>query len=492
MKPLVILILTCLPLATLTALSFVELASADGQGGLADGAHGRNEVMDTVADLRPQIEAEKPPAKGLSDADLFGPEPIPALESTPAASSLKAVVASWRQWLRARAMVGGVLEAEQMAEGKDVEQLKEAAAQFTTLTEKYGPSPPPGSRQLLALLERRASEMKSRITRRKGEIEAHRVLAQARSAFGSKKYDECAALCDQILTKFAEAVDASVLAKVRVLRDRAQFWSDADRMTREHGASDTPEHRKKALEAFCDRYPGHSERTEAEIRFLEKCKTELQQAKEQVAAGQRSESGMRLVRELAERPPAGFDARIERANRILRQTPEPAVAAALRGNVIAWVKERLPEKRINEPPELQEGRTREHGLVRGFFKEVKNADGALVGYKRYPTLEQMRNPVAEVGTYRVEEWSEPPGISLPRRCVTEYNEARGRLLDGPARKELWTGLAAVCEKLDAELLAYRRLPGASDEPFTFAAEAKFARETAGSAVWDSLQKVLAP
>ena len=491
MKPLLILILSCIPLAGLTVLSFVELASIDGQAGYATDGD-RPQQAEPVADAREQVEAEKPLAKELAEADLFGPEPIAALDDAPATSSLKAVANTWPQWIRARAMVSGVLEAEQMAAAKELDQLKDADRQFVLLREKYVVSPPRGSQQLMKILERRHAELKTRIARRESELEANAVLAQARSTFGSRKYDECAKLCDRLLARYTEVIDVSVLARVRVLRERAQFWSDADRMTAELARPDAPEGRKQALQKFLDKYPGRDERTESEIRFLEKCKADVQQTDQQIAATQRSEAGMRQVKELENNLPAGFAARLQQAEQILRQSPEPIVKTVLRTKAIDWLKECLPEKSLKEPVMLREGQTKQHGLVRGFFKEVRTPEGELVGFKRYPTLEQMLDPVAEVGTYRKEEWAELPSVSVPRRCATQYNEARRRLLDQPARKEAWDELAALCEKLQGELRGYRDKPGASDEKLSFAAESQFAREATEPAVWDSLQKVLAP
>ena len=98
MKPLLILVLSCIPLAGLTVLSFVELASIDGQAGYAANRDCPEQTK-PIADAKAQIEAEKLLAKELAEADLFGPEPIVALDSAPATSSLKTVANSWPQWM---------------------------------------------------------------------------------------------------------------------------------------------------------------------------------------------------------------------------------------------------------------------------------------------------------------------------------------------------------------------------------------------------------
>ncbi len=161
----------------------------------------------------------------------------------------------------------------------------------------------------------------------------------------------------------------------------------------------------------------------------------------------------------------------------------------LRARLRGWLEQALPEKTLREPPTLQEAETTSGQLLRGFFKEVRDAQGNLVGYKRYSTYEQSLDPVAEVGTYRLEEFKVAPGPSTLARCVRRYRDARKRLLDQPGRQELWVEFAALCEALHAEVRAYRTRAPAGVDLLSFEQEAKFARTMLAPDNWTAIQKI---
>ncbi|MFH1265434.1 MAG: hypothetical protein ABIK89_06870, partial [Planctomycetota bacterium] len=188
-------------------------------------------------------------------------------------------------------------------------------------------------------------------------------------------------------------------------------------------------------------------------------------------------------------PPATFDGRLKSAAGIVGSYPTDSVKSTLRQSAGQWLRESLPEKRLSEPPQLQEAETAGHEIVRGFFAEVTAPDGTLFGYKRYPTLEALADPRFDVGTYRKEEFLVSPGSSVPRRCVTRFNEARDRLLEAPSRRTSWVELADLCESLEADLDDYRKKKGASrEEPaLSFEEAGRFARELLDGSGWADLE-----
>ena len=159
-----------------------------------------------------------------------------------------------------------------------------------------------------------------------------------------------------------------------------------------------------------------------------------------------------------------------------------------------WLQEFLPEMQIREPPELQEAETTRHEIVRGFFADVLAPDGTLFGYKRYPTLQARNDPEFDVGTYRKEEFLVPPGESVPRRCVKQYNQARDRLIEAPGRRTAWVDLANLCESLESDLREYRRKKGAArEEPvLSFEQEGRFVRELLAGSGWADMETLFGP
>jgi len=128
--------------------------------------------------------------------------------------------------------------------------------------------------------------------------------------------------------------------------------------------------------------------------------------------------------------------------------------------------------------------------VRGLFKEVRDGGGNLLGYKRYPTYEQLLNPVSEVGTFRLQDLASPPGESTLARCVHRYNEARTRLLESPDRQAVWTEFAGLCESLDTEVQKYQARLRAEQPLVRFDQEAHFARDVLANIDWTAMEKGL--
>ena len=132
-------------------------------------------------------------------------------------------------------------------------------------------------------------------------------------------------------------------------------------------------------------------------------------------------------------------------------------------------------------------------IIRGFFKAVQAGGGEVVGYKRYPTQEQLLNPVAEVGTYRAGDLRSGPGPSVPRDCATRYNQARQGLLQQPGAVEAWTEFADLCDALQRALEEYRNKPGSEPSgPLSFESEGRFARRLATGPGVAQIKQVVGP
>jgi len=516
MKSMVILVLGCLPLGVLTVWSFVEIGAIDEQLGSPCTTRNPEAEAGLAVKVGAQVSREKPVVAGLADVDLLSGEALPGLDAVTEESSFNAVKDTWPQWTAARRMVAEFLQTERLAAAaapRQVEQipleqldranrqLEDLKRQYEGLKQKYEKlkqdyqnSPARETARFLTLVDLRIADMDRRIDECKKRLEAAALLSDARAAFQPQKYGQCAGLCDKLLSGYSAVLDSSVVEKVSVLRQRAQFWADAERLSSELKEADALARREAILEDFLNKHNDGISRTRAEQRILEQCEEDLRDVTAQIEAQKANQAAQELIRRLNQDLPAAFDDRLRSTAQIVDAYPTETVKMTLRGNARQWLQEFLPEHEIAESPGLKEAETTRHEIVRGFFADVKAPDGTLFGYKRYPTPEALADPAFDVGTYRKEEFLVPPGESTPRRCVRQYNEARNRLLESPSRRAAWVELAALCESLEAELRDYRKKKGASreDPELSFEREGRFVREFLAGSGWAHVETLFGP
>ncbi len=515
MKPLVILLLGCLPLAVVTANSFVELGSIDEQLGRADPAWSPDQLPDPPERAAAERAREARVAADLGRTDLFA-DAVPAvLEDLPKESRFHGLEESWGRWEASREMVAEFarLERERSpcsadaiartpledveAARRTLSELKadcEASrARYEALKERFGDSPARGAERFLTLVDERVGELERRIEACDRRAEAASLLADARAAFRPSGYGECVSLCDRLLAEYASALGASAAEKVHVLRRRAQFRADAEHLFSQLDGAPL-DRRQALLESFLGKYADRPRATDSERQVCETCAERLRDVQARLEAEAAERAARALIQDLHRDLPTAFDDRLRGTVRIVDRYPSDSVKIALRGNAKQWLAEFLPEKQIAEPPGLEEAETTRHEILRGYFVPHVGPDGTLLGYKRYPTLEARNDPGFTVGTYRKEEFLVPPGDSVPKRCVERYNQARSRLIDDPSRRASWVELADLCRSLEAELRAYRAKEGAAREApeLSFADEERFARELLDGAAWADMETLFGP
>ena len=491
MKYILLLLLTSFPLAVLTVRSFVDLAAVAEQAGSLPLPAELDTQQASADAARAQVKADQPLVKALAEADLLAAQPIPALQGLPPNSSLTFLGARWSQWMYAQRMAGKVIEVEQRANTSDLQQLSDACRQWTKLRSDYADLSPRGSQGLLLILERRQAELQAKIGQRQAEQATGETLSQAIAALEGKQYDECTRLCDQLLAKGGQSIEAAVRSQVQALRARAQFRRDAELLPKKLAEAKTPPARAALLRSFLAAHRDRAGWTAEETRIAEGYLSELRGLEKQMEAIERSQSAKAALEKFRQQLPGDLSQRLAGALEIADRYAQEDVKAELRGEVRRWLAELLPEKKIAESPALREMETKKQEIIRGFIKEVKIPDGTS-GYKRYSTYEQYLHPDVEVGTYRQDVLLRPPGESVPRQCVARYEEARRRLLEHPQQREAWTQMADLCQALDAALLQYRAKPGSSTEGLSFAREEKSLRHLVDAPVWDGLSKLFGP
>lgn len=488
MRPLAIVFLGCVPLAVLTVSAFVELGPIEDRPA-ADGAIEDVESYRKLAeDVRAAARADKPIADELVDVVFLGQDGedeeagrlISGLDSAPAESLFggSSLAEACSAWATARALVADFLKTDRLTATAELGQLKKTGAELEALKAKCEASSVRGRLELVLLVDRRIAALSREISDRERMSEAEALLARASAAFVPQQYAECMRLCDQLLTRYSEVMEPGVVEKVRLLRQRAQFRDETERLFAELRQEEVDvDSRAAKLELFLGKYSDRASRTSAELQVLDQCRRRWQELKAQQAARQRDLAAAKLIQDLSDNLPAGFGGRLQAAARIVDQYPTEKARTVLRASVVRWIGEFCPEKPWDEEPMLQEAETTDGQIVRGFFGEVRQPGGRVIGYKRYPSYQRLLSPIAEVGTYRIEDLRRNPGPSVPRSCAARYNQARARLLEHPDGREVWAQLADLCDALEKELEEYRKKPGSeSHGQLSFDAEGRLARQ----------------
>lgn len=490
MKPLLILLAGCAPLAVLTVWSFVELGSIEDHAVAGSAREAFASAAAEAEKMRSEVAGEKRVLEALAGAELFSTGPAGGIPSAPSHSSLRRAADAWREWLELYDLMARALEAERLASNTSVDDLQEAVRQSAALQKQCRALLAPGSAQLCELLDRRVADLQRRLKHAQQRAEAEALIGRAREAFHAEQYDQCAMLCRETLARYRAVMEPAVAEKVELLGDRAAFWSEHLRLSSQLQATDSLLERKRLLTGFLGRYGGRRASSAPERQVLQQRQGQLAAVESRLRSEEQTRRGAAAVADLDRALPADLETRLRQAAHIAARFPAEGVRALLDSRLRQWLGEYLPEKKLDEPPLLQEAETKRHEIVRGFFQTIKTAEGAIAGYKRYPTYEEMLNPQAEVGTLKPDELLAPPGPTFARRLVSQYNEARQRLLARAGEKPEWTRFAELCETLHQEWRQYRQKPGSSREMLSFDGEARRARQMlAGSGV-DNFARIL--
>jgi hypothetical protein len=414
----------------------------------------------------------------------MAPAGLPGLEALRPDSPLGPLRRTWPTWTEARGLADALVGLPTAENKKDLDGARSAKKQWEGFQQNLQSANLPASSALAALVERRLSALTHEIARLQGEAEAAAAAEAVQSAFAAGKYEECLAGSRAWLAKHSGFADVSLTGQIKALGYRAEFQAQREQSRARLKAAASPAEREALLAAFLDRFSGAGPLVESERAVLARCRERLQTLRAEAAADADLRAADEALRTMVADPPAGFDERVARAARIAEKHPTEAVKSALRGRVASWLNEFLPEKQLEEPPELREAETKDGRILRGYFREISGPEGT-VGYKRYDTLAQRQNPTADVGTWRADALASAPGTPLPQRLVQRYREARGKLFEQPDRRESWEAFAALCERLQSQCDEYRAKPDAGQEPIGFRVEAAFARRLlAGSALRD--------
>jgi hypothetical protein len=281
MRPLGIIILGCLPLAALTLWSFVELHGIEDY---PPGSKGPAKEAEIAEQARKLAADEKAAADRLAAADFLAGEAFLSPGKVPDESDFHPAVLTWPRWTTAREMVQAYIEVQRLTDTTDAGRLREPVRQFEKLKETYKTSMVATAPVYLKLIDGRIAELNQLIERGSRLAEANLRLTQAREKFKPGGYAACVDLCDELTSKYVGVLAPTVLENVRILKARAQFWDDVERIYVALKSADTLASRRLLLQEFLGKYTDRSGRTPTERTLLEKLDRQLADLNEKLGA----------------------------------------------------------------------------------------------------------------------------------------------------------------------------------------------------------------
>lgn len=490
-KPILVLVLGCLPLAGLTVASFAGIGNlASRFPSIEDGdliPAGANVSVLSADDL----EDDEILRTAVATREFLAGEPLPdrALQTDPV--FLAALAADWKKWSDATELVDAVLALEEDVRGAGASQLKLAVKRIDTILEECRSKDPAGSARLARVLQRRKEELLTRIAFLEKCEDASDLLAEAKAAYDArdffvayKKYDTLLTQYDDVLA--SGALDGISYATITAARQDAAFWRDLGYLHLASPVSEQPSKQRELLVGFLDSYRGME--GEAAAEKLKSVESKLQSVDAELRRLEMNEAAVQPISTLG-RYDGRFAEGVAAAARIAETYPTDWVRSQLQDRVTLWLKQVLPPKRFNEPDGIEEVETNSGNVVRGFFEPVNDAAGGVIGYKSYPTSEERENPTRNVGRYPAADLRGVPNLSVPRQCVDAYMSARANLLADAGNRTCWTAFKRTCDSAEVMLVDYRRKPGSSREPLFFDDASEFAKMVLASDVWRYIETI---
>ena len=490
-KPILVLILGCLPLAGLTVASLAgigdlasRLPSIDDENLVPNGA---NRDIPTAREL----EDDEVLRAAVSEREFFAGEPLSERILAADPVFLTSLGADWQQWADATALVDAVLALEADVRQAGIRQLELAVKRIDTIQEECRSKDPAGSAHLARILDRRKNEILARIAFLKRCDEVRSLLAEAKLAYEARDFFAAYKKYDTILTQYEDvlasgAVEATTYGTVTAARQNAAFWRDLGYLRLASPVTENPGRQRELLVSFLDSYRDMEGNGVAEK--LKSVESKLQSVNAEIRRLEMNEAAVQPISTLG-RYDGHFAEGVAAAARIAETYPTDWVRSQLQDRVVLWLTQALPPKRFDEPTGIEEVETNSGNVVRGFFEPVTDAAGDIIGYKRYPTSEERENPTRNVGRYPALDLRGVPNLSVPRQCVDAYMAARSRVLADAGNRACWTALKRTCDSAEVMLVDYRRKPGSSREPLFFDGASEFARMVLTSDVWIHMETI---
>jgi hypothetical protein len=487
-KPILVLILGCLPLAGLTVASFAgignlasELPSID-EGELVP--PGATLVVPSATDFG----GDEILRAAVAEREFLAGELLPELAGQSEPLYFESLVADWKQWSNATKLVNDVLSLEEgNPDEADLPQVKAAIDQIDSIQDECRKRDPAGSARLARVLDRRKKELLARIDFLNECKTADRLIAAAKAAYDVGEYSASYKKYETVLTQHASVLSPSRLDSITDSRQKAAFWWDAGNLRLTAPPSDRPSQQHESLVNFLEKYRGME--GAAEVEKLGNAELKLESVRAELLRLEMNSSAVQPISTLDRYDERPFGEGLSAAARIAEAYPTAWVRSQLQERVLLWLAQALPHKDLDEPSGIQEVETLSGNILRGYFEPVPDAGGGVIGYKRYPTAEERKNPTRTVGRYPAADLRGVPNLSVPRQCVDAYESARTRLLADPGNRDCWMSLRRTCDSAEATLVDYRRKPGGSSGALSFNDVSRFAKSVLMPDAWSQMETI---
>ncbi len=484
-RPILVLLLGSAPLAALTVASFARIGQVSQELPATDGFSRSEELALLPPD---RLAGDEALARALAECELFAGGSLGASDESPEPVFFTSLRRDWGRWCGVEGLVDDVLQFEQRVAQADRRGLEQAAEEVRRLLNASGKQGPAHDSRLVRALEPPGA----RDSRQNSPAAGHRE----RQAFDDRRRRGGRSPRARAGDRDLRRDFRQVLQRARAGRACGPACPARRRPVppRRAGLVQSGSERgdvgrkRSLLKDFLAKYANPVYRSTAAV----------EQAQAQLLAVEAE--ALRLERNRARRRPiemlAGYDIKpfpdgLRAAAEIAKTYPTDTVRARLQDRVRTWLVQALPAKELMEPVDLEEAELADGQVLRGYFAATRDPGGQINGYKCYKSAEERKSPTAAVGRYAAAEFRRRPGVTVLRDCVLRYADSRRMALAQPDRQVHWTALAATCETLDAELSAYRRLPGSSGEPLSFESEGRLARALLDPVPWSQIEEVWA-
>ena len=486
-KPILVLILGCLPLAGLTVASFAGIGNLASQlPSLEDGdlvPPGTDLSVPSTQDL----QDDELLRTAVTEREFLAGEPLPDRAAEAKPLYWDTLAANWKQWSNANDLVDDVLSLEEDLIGAELAQLKSAVRHIETIQDECRKKDPAGSARLARILERRKADLRNEIAYLEECGVVENLVAQAKAAYDNGDFFQSVKIYQTVLESHKKVLSPEMLENLTAARRNAEFWRDAGYLRLMSPVTEQPSKQQELLVGFLDSYQGME--GDGERKKIEAAEKKLVAVREELHRIALNKAAVQPISTLGRYDGRPFGEGLSAAARIAETYPTEWVRSQLQERAVVWLTQLLPPKHLNEPADLQEVETNSGTIIRGYFEPVDDAAGGVIGYKRYPSAAERETPTRTVGRYPAADLRGVPNRSVPRQCVEAYNAARSRLLADPGNRDCWNSFRRTCDSAEAALVDYRRKPGSSGEDLYFEDVRQFARNVLNSGLWTEMEVI---
>lgn len=484
MRYLLMVVLTCTPLAALTGLSFWQAARGPAASNATSAALDTGEVTKRSAATAEAAKQQEAFVAELLRANLLDAN-AEAL-ADPADDKLKSAAEGWNHSRQARELaakfaraVGTNLsdDAPPAVRRRELEAAIGRLHEFISKERSNYVGQVEGADELFAMLDRRVHQFQAEIDSYKRKDRVAEAVASVKNDLEQGRYEAC---LKRLNTEpLAAANDPDLVDELQLLRKRAEYrraWEDLEaKNPQASGDRDL----FNQIEAFLRRYPDPPTPAERDLQ------TQIESRRDHLKS-EMSVSNLDQARDLD-------TLLVEAAAIVSNAKIEEAVKQHARHQVTEWLANHLPK--IAPPASLlgkQEAVTKSGQRKIGVFFLPPGAEQYRFWAERRDRSERPR------GDEQFARGSFEQEPTTPQYVVwaQQYNKNIETVLGAGADRADWQAFADDCDSWQQQLAAYRERWGIDDEPDRSCREWSFRDASAiGRSVlrrWEQYEAIAAP